>query len=291
MVTRSWSQAHPLLHCDRSHLTQATTRPAALAWCDALPTASAPAMNRRTPRNGSTPTVLLVHGAFSDASMWAGVIAELQAAGIGVIALANPLRGLASDAAYIASAAAEIDGPVILAGHGYGGAVITAARLAGNIVGLVYVAGFALDEGESLLDITGRFPGSQLMSALRPSTFAGMNGDPDAELYIDRAAFPNVFAADLPGRAAAAAAAAQRPITAAAFEERSQGAAWKKIPCWYVIATTDLLIPVGAQRFMAQRAAARALEVHASHAIAITQSAAVAGQITEAVSGATAFHP
>jgi hypothetical protein len=155
-------------------------------------------MSQRTPRNGSTPTVLLVHGAFADASMGAGVIAELQAAGIGVIALANPL------------------------------------------LGLVYVAGFALDEGESLLDITGRFPGSQLMPTLRPSTYADINGDPDVELYIDRAAFPHVFAADLSGRTAAA---AQRPITTTAFEERSPGAAWKKIPCWYVIATTDLLIP------------------------------------------------
>jgi pimeloyl-ACP methyl ester carboxylesterase len=241
-------------------------------------------MSHRTPRNGSTPTVLLVHGAFADASMWAGVIAELQAAGIGVIALANPLRGLASDAAYIASAAAEIDGPVILAGHCYGGAVITAAKVAGNVVGLVYVAGFALDEGESALDITGRFPGSQMAPSLRPVTFCGINGVPGVDLYIDREAFPHVFAADLPGRTAAAAAAAQRPITAAAFEEKAQAAAWKKIPCWYVIATTDLLVPVGAQRFMAQRAGAGTLEVRASHAIAMTQSAAVAGQITAAVS-------
>lgn len=242
-------------------------------------------MSHRTPRNGSTPTVLLVHGAFADASMWAGVIAELQAAGIGVIALANPLRGLASDAAYIASAADEIDGPVILAGHCYGGAVITAAEVAAN------VAGFALDEGESALDITGRFPGSQLVPSLRPVTFCGVNGAPGVELYIDREAFPHLYAADLPGRAAAAAGAAQRPITATAFEEKSQAAAWKKIPCWYVIATRDLLIPVGAQRFMAQRASAGTLEVHASHAIAMTQSAAVAGQITAAVSAVRKVRP
>ena len=168
--------------------------------------------------------MLLVHGAFADGSMWTGVIAGLQAAGIGVIALANPLRGLASDAAYIASAAAEIDGPVILAGHCYGGAVITAAgAVAGNTVGLVYVTGFALDEDESALDITGRFPGSQLAASLRPATFCGINGNPDVELYIDREAFPHVFGADLPGYTAAAAAAAQRPITAAAFEEKSAG--------------------------------------------------------------------
>jgi pimeloyl-ACP methyl ester carboxylesterase len=229
--------------------------------------------------------VLLVHGAFVDGSMWVGVIAGLQAAGVGVVALANPLRGLASDAAYIASAAAEIDGPVILAGHCYGGAVITAAAAAaGNAVGLVYVTGFALDEGESALDITGRFPGSQLAPSLRPATFCGINGDPDVELYIDREAFPRVYAADLPSCTAAVAAAAQRPITAAAFEEKQQAAGWKQIPCWYVIATTDLLIPVEAQRFMAQRAGARTLEVHASHAIALTQPVAVAGHITAAAS-------
>ena len=229
--------------------------------------------------------MLLVHGAFADGSIWTGVIGVLQAAGVGVIALANPLRGLASDAAYIASAAAEIDGPVILAGHCYGGAVITAAgAAAGNAVGLVYVTGFALDEGESALDITDRFPGSQLAPSLRPATFCGINGDPDVELYIDREAFPHVFAADLPGCTAAAAAAAQRPITAAAFEEKQQAAGWKQIPCWYVIATTDLLIPVEAQRFMAQRAGARTLEIHASHAIAMTQPAAVARQIAAAAS-------
>src|SRR5262245_13958802 len=152
--------------------------------------------------------------------MWAGVLTELQATGIGVIAVASPLRGLASDAAYVASVAAEIDGPVLLAGHGYGGAVITAGRsAAGNVVGLVYVAAFALDEGESVLDITTRFPGSQLMPALRPATFPGIDGDPAVALYIDREAYPQVFAADLAHRSAAAAAAAQRPITAAAFEE------------------------------------------------------------------------
>jgi pimeloyl-ACP methyl ester carboxylesterase len=236
--------------------------------------------------------VLLVHGAFADGSMWTGVIAGLQAAGVGVIALANPLRGLASDAAYIASVAAEIDGPVILAGHCYGGAVITAAgAAAGNAVGLVYVTGFALDEGESALDITGRFPGSQLAPSLRPATFCGINGDPDVELYIDREAFPDIFAADLTGCTAAAAAAAQRPITAAAFEEKQGAAAWKQIPCWYVIATTDLLIPVEAQRFMAQRAGARTLEIRASHAIAMTQPAAVAGQITAAASAVRKARP
>jgi pimeloyl-ACP methyl ester carboxylesterase len=234
-------------------------------------------------RNGSTPTVLLVHGWFADGSMWAGVIGELHAAGLVAVAVANPLRGLASDAAYIASAAGEIDGPVLLAGHSYGGAVITAAGCAaGNVVGLVYVAAFAPDEGESVLDITGRFSGSQLMPALRPATFPGADGDPGVELYIEREAFPQVFAADLPHRAAAVAAATQRPVTAAAFEEKSRAAAWKTTPSWYLIAAADLVIAPEAQQFMARRAGARTAEIRASHAIALTQPAAVAGQIAAA---------
>ena len=227
--------------------------------------------------------MLLVHDAFADGSMWAGVITELQAAGIGVIAVASPLRSLTSDAAYLASAAAEIDGPSLLAGHGYGGAVITAAgSAAGNLAGLVYVAAFALDEGESALDITGRFPGSQLLPALRPATFPGVDGGPAIELYIDQEAYPRVFAADVPDRCAAAAAAAQRPITAAAFEEKSPGAAWKTAPSWYIVATADQVIPSEGQQFMAQRAGAHAIEIAASHAITLTHPAAVAGQIAAA---------
>jgi pimeloyl-ACP methyl ester carboxylesterase len=232
--------------------------------------------------------VLLVHDAFADGSMWAGVITALQAAGIGVIAVASPLRSLTSDAAYLASVAAEIDGPILLAGHGYGGAVITAAgSAAGNVAGLVYVAAFALDEGESALDITGRFPGSQLLPALRPATFPGIDGDPAIELYIDQEAYPRVFAGDLPDPCAAAAAAAQRPITAAAFEEKSPAAAWKTAPSWYIVATADQIIPPGGQRFMARRAAAHSIEVGATHAIALTQPAAVAGYIAAAASSAS----
>ncbi len=227
--------------------------------------------------------MLLIHGAFADGSMWSGVIAELNAAGIGVIAPANPLRSLKSDASYIASVAGQIDGPVMLAGHCYGGAVITAAgSMVGNITGLVYVAAFALDEGESALDICGQFPGGQLVSALRPATFPGVDGDPDVELYIDRDIFPRVFAADLPYRTAAVAAAAQRPITATAFAAKPLSAAWKTTPSWYVIATADQLIPPEAQRFMARRAGARTTEIRASHAVALTQPGAVAEQIAAA---------
>src|SRR5258708_784515 len=228
-------------------------------------------------RNGSIPTVLLVHGAFADGSIWAGVVPELQGAGIGVIAVANPLRTLASDAAYVASIAAAIDGPVVLAGHSYGGAVITAAgAAAGNIAGLVYVAAYALEEGESALDICDRFPGSQLLAALRPGTFSDGSGDPCVELHIDHEMFPPLFAADLPRRTAAAAAAAQRPIAATAFAEKASAAAWKTTPSWYVIATDDVIIPLEAQQFMARRAEAHTTEMRASHSITLTKRAAVA---------------
>ena len=229
--------------------------------------------------------MLLVHGAFADGSMWTGVIRELQAAGIGVVAVASPLRSLASDAAYVASAVAEIDGPVLLVGHDYGGAVITVCgSAAANVVGLVYVAAFALEEGESALDITGRFPGSQLLPALRPADFPSAGGDPAIELYIDREAYPGVFAADMPHRPAMAAAAAQRPITAAAFEEKSPAAAWKTAPSWYIVATADRVIPPEGQQFMARRADAHTIKIDASHAVALTQPAAVAGHIAAAAS-------
>jgi pimeloyl-ACP methyl ester carboxylesterase len=234
-------------------------------------------------KNGSTPTVVLVHGAFTDASSWAGVIAELQAAGVPVTAVANPLRGLATDAAYLAGVVAAIDGPVLLVGHSYGGVVITrVGAQAGNVVGLVYVTAFALAEGESVLDLTGRFPDSQLGPALRPVTFRTSGGEEAVELYLKTDQFAGVFAADLPRRVTSVAAAAQRPIAAVAFEDSSPDAGWKTLPSWYVVATSDQAIHPAAQRFMAQRADADTIDVDGSHAIALSQPAAVAGHIRTA---------
>ena len=227
--------------------------------------------------------MLLVHGAFADGSIWSGVIPELQGAGIGVLAVANPLRALASDAAYVASIATAIDGPVILVGHSYGGAVITdAGAAAGNIAGLVYITGYALDAGESVLDICGRFPGSKLLAALRPGTVADGSPDPLVELHIDHEEFPPLFAADLPRQTAAAAAAAQRPIAATAFAEKARAAAWKATPSWYVIATDDMIVPLEAQQFMARRAEAHTVPICASHAITLTRASAVAELIAAA---------
>ncbi|WP_433519296.1 alpha/beta fold hydrolase [Nonomuraea sp. CA-143628] len=246
-------------------------------------------------KNGSTPTVVLVHGAFTDASSWAGVIAELQASGIPVTAVANPLRGPAIDAAYLAGVVAAIDGPVLLVGHSYGGVVITrAGAQPGNVVGLVYVTAFALEAGESVLDVTGRFPDSLLGPALRPAVFRTGDGEEAVELYLKDDQFPAVFAADLPERLTSVAAAAQRPIAAVAFEESSPAASWKTLPSWYVVATADQAIHPAAQRFMAQRAGADTIEVDASHAIALSQPAAVAGHIRTAATATQAVkhtHP
>ncbi|MEV1246093.1 alpha/beta hydrolase [Nonomuraea sp. NPDC049750] len=246
-------------------------------------------------KNGSTPTVVLVHGAFADASSWAGVIAELQASAIPVTAVANPLRGPATDAAYLAGVVAAIDGPVLLVGHSYGGVVITrAAAQPGNVVGLVYVTAFALESGESVLDITGRFPDSLLGPALRPAVFRTGDGAEAVELYLREDRFPAVFAADLPERLTSVAAVAQRPIAAVAFEESSPTASWKSLPSWYVVATTDQAIHPAAQRFMAQRAGADTIEVDASHAIALSRPAAVADHIRTAVTATQAVkhtHP
>jgi hypothetical protein len=197
----------------------------------------------------------------------------------------------ASDAAYVVSVAAETDGPVRLAGHGYGGTVITAAgSAAGNLAGLVYVAAFALDEGESALDITSRVPGSQLMPALRPATLPSVDGDPAVELSIDREAYPQVFAADLPYRSAAAAAAAQRPITAAALEEKSPAAGWKMAPQPVHRRHRRPGDPCPAASGLWHDVPAHSIEIDASHAITLTQPAAVAGHITAAAFSAIRRH-
>jgi pimeloyl-ACP methyl ester carboxylesterase len=233
--------------------------------------------------NGSTPTVVLLHGAFADASSWAGVIAALQLAGIGVVAPAVPLRGLSADADYIASVAAQFDGPVLLVGHSYGGAVATvAAARAGNVVGLVYVTAFALDEGESSSETAAGFPRTGFAAALRPATFRTPGGRTAVELSVRADAFPGVLAADLPPATAAVLAAGQRPIAAAALDEKADAAGWRTLPSWYLVAAADRAIHPDAQRHMAQRAGADVVEVDASHLVALSQPAAVADLIRTA---------
>ncbi|OQR62877.1 alpha/beta hydrolase [Streptomyces maremycinicus] len=235
----------------------------------------------------STPTVVLVHGAFADAASWSGVISELQGHGVPVIAPPNPLRGLASDAAYVASVVAQIDGPVILVGHSYGGALITVAGTAENVVGLVYVAAYALAEGESLGELQGRFPLSTLVSNLKQWTYPVPGGEPAVEVTIAEDAFPAVFAADLPAGVTKILAASQRPLAAAAFEETAAAAAWQTKPSWALIAGADEAINPEVERFGAQRAGATVVEIDgASHAVAVSQPKAVADLILDAVRAA-----
>ncbi|MEV6766253.1 alpha/beta hydrolase [Streptomyces sp. NPDC051105] len=230
------------------------------------------------------PTVLLVHGAFADAGSWSGVVAELQSHGIPVLAPSNPLRGLASDAAYIASVASQIDGPVVLVGHSYGGALITVAGTTENVVGLVYVAAYVLEEGESLGELQGRFPLSSLVSNLKEWTYPVPGGDPAVEVTIAEDAFPSVFAADVPTSVTKVLAAAQRPLAAAAFEETAVAAAWKTKPAWALVAGADEAINPEVERFGAKRAGATVVELEgASHAVAVSRPKEVADLIRDAV--------
>jgi pimeloyl-ACP methyl ester carboxylesterase len=237
--------------------------------------------------NSTTPTVVLVHGGFADASYWVPVIRELQASDVPVLAPANPLRGLASDAEYIASFVNQIDGPVLLVGHSYGGAVISVAGAAtSNAVGLVYVAAWVLDEGESFGDIYERFGKTPLLDAVRPSNYPLPGGDTAVELSIVPELYQSAFAADLPSDVTDVLAVSQRPF-AAILEDRAQAAAWKTLPAWAVVATGDKAIPPDAERHMAVRAGAQPIEVDASHSIALSQPKAVADLIRTAVTAVT----
>jgi pimeloyl-ACP methyl ester carboxylesterase len=236
--------------------------------------------DRSSFQNAGNPTVVLMHGAFADASSWAAVIPELQVNGIDVIAAAVSLRSLAADADYIARMIEQFDGPVVLVGHGFGGAVATlSAAWAQNVVGLVYVAGFALDIGESAIDIARRYPNTLFAESIRPATSHDRVGEPVTDLYVKRDAFRAAFAADLPAGCCATTAVSQRPVTVAALEEKAQAAAWKALPSWYVVASADRALDPDAQRFMAQRANAQVVELDASHSVARSQPEAVANAI------------
>ncbi|MGW3139817.1 alpha/beta fold hydrolase [Streptomyces sp. NPDC001139] len=232
----------------------------------------------------TTPTVLLVHGAFADAGSWSGVVAELHNYGIPVIAPPNPLRGLASDAAYIASVAAQIEGPVVLVGHSYGGAVITVAGTVENVVGLVYIAAYVPEEGESLGELQGRFPLSPLVSNLKQWTYPVEGGETAVEVTIQAEAFPGIFAADVPAPVTKALAVSQRPLATSVFDEPAAAAAWQAKPSWALVAGADEAINPEVERFGAKRAGATTVELEgASHAVAVSRPKEVADLIRDAV--------
>jgi pimeloyl-ACP methyl ester carboxylesterase len=231
------------------------------------------------------PTIVLVHGAFADASSWNGVIERLQQQeGYTVIAPPNPLRGVAADSAYLASLLNQIDGPVLLTGHSYGGAVITnAATSAPNVVGLVYVAAFAPDEGENLGDVENGSKDSVLNAALVQYTYpTGHDGETSVEFAINPARIREAFAADLPAETTALMAATQRPVAAAAFSDASGPPAWRKLPSWAVVATGDKAAGADVVRAHARRAGADMVEVEGSHVIMISKPEVVSEHILKA---------
>jgi pimeloyl-ACP methyl ester carboxylesterase len=212
------------------------------------------------------------------------VIERLQKAGVQVTAPANPLRGIASDSAYLASVFDQIPGPVLAVGHSYAGAVITnAATTASNVVGLVFVAAFAPEEGERLGEVASTSKDSLLSSAqvaLRYPT--GQGAQTAVEFAVNPARFHDVFAADLPAEQAAVMAATQRPVAELAFTEPSGVPAWKSLPSWAVVATGDKAAGTDVIRAMARRAGATITEVQGSHVIMISQPQVVTDVIMTA---------
>jgi pimeloyl-ACP methyl ester carboxylesterase len=232
----------------------------------------------------SAPTVMLVHGAFADASGFGGVIRELQSAGIQVQAPPNPLRGVAFDADTVGAAVAAIDGPVLLVGHSYGGAVITQAAAAlDNVVGLVYLAAFGLDLDESVGSVQEPFAPPLLATNGRATAYdaRGAAGGPD--LYIDHATFRETFCADLPADLAAVMAATQRPVAAAAIGEKCTSAGWKTKPTSYLISAQDQAINPDAERFMADRMGGTVETIQASHVAFISRPVETAAFIMSAL--------
>jgi pimeloyl-ACP methyl ester carboxylesterase len=237
------------------------------------------------PAPSGSPTVVLVHGAFADTSSWNGVIERLQSKGVKVTAAANPLRGISIDSTYIASVLQQTPGPALAVGHSYGGAVITnAATRAKNVVGLIYVAAFAPEQGEALGDAENKSKDSVLSSALVPLHYPTAKGDdPGVEFAIDPTRLRDVFAADLPAERAALIAATQRPVAELAFSEPSGKPAWKSLPSWTVVATGDKAAGADVIRSEAERAGAKITEVEGSHVIMISQPQAVTDVILEAL--------
>jgi pimeloyl-ACP methyl ester carboxylesterase len=228
------------------------------------------------------PTIVLVHGAFADASSWNGVVAILQQHGYPVVAVANPLRSVKSDTQYLSDIVASLKTPVVLVGHSYGGLVIGGIADSGqHIKGLVFVAAFAAEVGETAAGLSGKFPGSSLGSALAPPVALSGGGN---DLYIRQDKFHGQFAADVSGADAKLMAASQRPVTEAALNEPAGSMAWKRIPSWFVYGDQDKNIPAAALGFMAERANSKKTVVvpGASHVVMVSHPQAVADLILTA---------
>jgi pimeloyl-ACP methyl ester carboxylesterase len=197
----------------------------------------------------ATPTIVLIHGAFADSASFGLVTRQLLDKGYTVRVPAVPNRSLLGDAEYIKSVVEHIDGPVLLVGHSYGGAVITIAGVADNVVGLVYVAGYALDEGENLGQLQGRFPDSALAKELIYTPFPIDGSDPGTDVSVNVEAFPAIFAKGVDQADAEVFAVSQRPLAAIAFEQGAPVAAWKTKPAWGIVSGADQTINPDVERF------------------------------------------
>jgi pimeloyl-ACP methyl ester carboxylesterase len=261
---------------------------AALAALLTLLLAGAPAMAAATPPASAAaakPTVVLVHGAFADASGWSGVIDRLQRRGYPVVAPANPLRGVSADAAYLRSVLTTVKGPIVLVGHSYGGVVISnAATGNANVKALVYVAAYAPDEGDTVLRLSGLAPGGMIGPAtLTIQSFPAPDGTQQQEGTITRSVFRRIFAADLPARTAAVMSVSQRPAALATLGEPSGPPAWKSIPSWYLLPGRDLAIGTANERIMAKRMKAHVVTVpKASHVVMMSHPAEATAMILDA---------
>jgi pimeloyl-ACP methyl ester carboxylesterase len=233
----------------------------------------------------SKPTILLVHGAFGDASSWRPVFDLLDGGEYSLLAAALPLRGVASDVAYLEAVIDELDGPVVLVGHSYGGFVITLAGVSDKVAALVYVDAFMPDAGESIGDLQARFPSLAMGNFLQPRPLPGGR----VELSVDPDRFQNIFCADVPDDVAAFMAHAQRPLVATAFEEPAAVAAWRTKPSWGVFGTGDRPVAPELHRFSLGRAGSSVTEVEgASHFAMVSKPEVVAGVIRDAVTSSAA---
>ncbi len=233
------------------------------------------------------PTIVLIHGAWADASSWSGVVRRLQRDGYTVDAPPNPLRGVPGDSAYLASFLTSVTGPVVLVGHSYGGMVITNAAIGNaNVKALVYVDAYIPVQGETIAGLTGAKPGFCLAS--KPADVFNVAPYPgastgDADLYVKPALFPQCFANGLPAEKGAVLASTQRPLAASAIAEPSGAPAWTTIPSWSLIGTDDNIIPPAEQRVMSQRAHAHITEIRAPHLSMIAHPEVVTDVILQAV--------
>jgi pimeloyl-ACP methyl ester carboxylesterase len=260
----------------------------ALVVAAGIAAAAVASTNHTRTARSQKPTIVLVHGGWADASGWNQEVLNLEKLGYPVLAPSNPLRDLTPDSDYLRSILTTIKGPIVLVGHSYGGAVITNAAVGvPNVKALVYVAGWALDKGDSIGSLIGKFPGSRIGPT---TTFVRKyplgDGATGGDVYLTKPGFETAFASDVPKKVADLMWAEQRPFSQAAFAAPSADPAWKTIPSWFLISTEDHAIPPATQMFMAKRAHSKIEKVKASHVLMVSQPAATMKVILEAANAA-----